>query len=223
VSEDAHFCKVQSVAMKKLSIEEIIEEVRIKIDEVNANEQMEGYSDVESSNVNNLIAACINEGYRLTMLSAPQSMLEGKKAESVTLSINEKKVGTLSLPNDFLRLVNVRLDSWISSCSNFITEDDPMYRMQSNDWICGNPQSPVVAVVDTDEGKKLELYKASSEEDKLKVFTYIPIADISGDIEMSEQLVGSFINYTAGLVLAIYKEENAEDFFKVARSLMGLE
>lgn len=223
MSEDAHFCKVLSVAMKTLKVDDIIEEVRKKLDEVNANEQEEGYSDEENDNVDNLIKSCIPEGYRLTILAAPQSMLVGKAVENPDLGIDDKMVGTLSLPKDFLRLVNVRLESWISSCSNFITEDEPQYRMQSNSWVCGNPYSPVVAVVDTNEGKKLELYKAKTNTDSLKTFTYIPVADTTSDISIPNQLVGSFIYYTAGLVLAAYKEDNAEDCFKIARSLMGLE
>ena len=209
--------------MKKLSIDDIIEEVRKKLDDVNANEDEMEYSDEETDNLNILIKSCIPEGYRFTMLAAPMSMLEGVTPTEVDLTIKDK-VGTLSLPKDFLRLVNVRLNSWISSCSNFITEDEPSYRMQSNEWICGNPQSPVVAVVETSEGKKLELYKAASDTDTLKTFTYIPIADTtSGEIYIPNQLEGSFIYYTAALVQATYREENAEDLFKVARSLMGLE
>lgn len=209
--------------MKTLVLKDILEEVRKKLDEVNANEFEEGYSDEEGSNTDSLIKSCIPEAYRLTILAAPQSMVEGHPYDGHELSINDDLVGTVSLPEDFLRLVNVRLSSWISSCSDVITEDEPTYRMQSNKWVCGSPKNPVVAVVDTESGKKLELYKAASKEDKVRVFSYLPVVNADGNIDIPNQLEGSFIYYTAGLVLASYREDNAEDCFKIARSLMGLE
>lgn len=210
--------------MKTIDKEYIKSEVRKKLDEINENELDEGFDVTEDENVDILIESCIAEAYRLVMLAAPVAMLEGVPASTQELNINKELVGTVTLPEDFLRLVNIRLNSWASSCSEFITEDEPSYRMQSNKWVCGNPQHPVVAVVETNDGKKLELYKANSTSDSLRVLTYIP--DLSGDeesINVPTQLVGAFIYFTAALVSTTYREDVANDFFKLGRGLMGLE
>lgn len=209
--------------MKNLSIEDIVAKVRVKLDEIglDESEMMDALED--NTNLDSVIKSCIAEAYRLINMSADISMLEGVQG-TVSLSIDSNKVGRVTLPDNFLRLVSVRLSSWISSYSKLITENSPEYRMQSNEWVCGSPECPVAALVHRSEGRVLELFKAASSSDTLSSFVYIPsVTSDSESVDISDQLAESLIYYVAALTMVTFREDVANDFFKVGRSLIGIE
>lgn len=209
--------------MKQYTIQQIVDEVRIKYDEISSNESdMIGTTD--DSDMDTIIKSCISEAYRFVTVNADLSMLEGKQLEEADLSIDDDLVGHIRLPEDFLRGITFRLSSWNSSASDIITEDTPEYRMQSDPYACGTWQHPVAALVHTASGRELELYKARTKEDTLKSFVYIPNWEKSEEsINIPNQLSEAFIYYVAALTATTFREDVANDFFKVARSLIGLE
>lgn len=209
--------------MKQYTIQQIMDEVRIKYDEISSNESdMIGTTD--DSDMDTIIKSCISEAYRFITVNADLSMLEGKQLEEADLSIDNDLVGHIRLPEDFLRGITFRLSSWNSSASDIITEDTPEYRMQSDPYACGTWQYPVAALVHTASGRELELYKARTKEDTLKSFVYIPNWEQSEEsINIPNQLSEAFIYYVAALTATTFREDVANDFFKVARSLIGLE
>lgn len=209
--------------MKQYTIQQIVDEVRIKYDEISSNESdMIGTTD--DSDMDTIIKSCISEAYRFVTVNADLSMLEGKQLEEADLSIDDDLVGHIRLPEDFLRGITFRLSSWNSSASDIITEDTPEYRMQSDPYACGTWQHPVAALVHTASGRELELYKARTKEDTLKSFVYIPNWEKSEEsINIPNQLSEAFIYYVAALTATTFREDVANDFFKVARSLLGLE
>lgn len=210
--------------MRKYTIEQIINKVREKIDEIAVNESEMIETEEDNLNLNTVIKSCVPEAYRCVSLYAHPNMLEGKQYTSGTLEIDENLVGRISLPDDFLRLLGVRLSSWISSCSSFIEEDSPEYRMQSNKWVSGSKYKPVAALVQTSDGRQVELFKASSSNDKLKAFIYIPVLDASAsEVELSDQTADAFIYYVAALTMVTFREEISEKLFAIARNLLGLE
>lgn len=209
--------------MKNVEVNNIISEVRVKLDEIQLNES--GMADFleDNTNLDLVIRSCIPTAYSFVCENADASMLEGTNG-NVTLTIRPNMIGEIILPDDFLRLINVRLTSWNSSFSKIITEDSSEYRMQSNKWLCGNPECPVVAVVHTAQGRKLELYKASSDSDRLEAFTYIPIYDMKTEsVDISERVYEAFIYYVAGLTLTTFREESANSMFEIAKGLLNIE
>lgn len=209
--------------MKQYTIQQIVDEVRIKYDEISSNESdMIGTTD--DSDMDTIIKSCISEAYRFVTVNADLSMLEGKQLEEAGFTIDDDMVGHVRLPEDFLRGITFRLSSWNSSASDIITEDTPEYRMQSDPYACGTWQHPVAALVHTASGRELELYKAKTKEDTLKSFVYIPNWERSEEsIDIPNQLAEAFIYYVAGLTATTFREDVANDFFKVARSLIGIE
>lgn len=210
--------------MKTVDIDNIVSEVRIKLDEIGMNESEMAEALEDNTNMDTVIKSCIPGAYSFVCTNADASMLEGKQGD-VSLSINQNMVGEILLPSDFLRLLNVRLSSWISSFSKIVTEYSPEYRMQSNKWVCGNPNCPVVAITHTNEGRKLELYKASSEQDTLTSFLYIPSVNAEdGSLEVSDQVYDAFIYYIAGLTLITFREDAAaNNMFSIAKGLLNIE
>lgn len=214
--------------MKIYSIEQIIEQVRIIYDEFEA-DGCEMVVSPDNMDMNTIIASNVGAAYRFVMFNADLSMLEGKTlADDSGFMIDDELVGHLPLPDDFMRGVTLRLSSWKSSPSSIIEENSTEYRMQADPYACGTAEHPVVALIHTNKGKELEFYKAATKEDKLKSFVYIPIPtdDLytgSGYIQIADQLSDAFIYYVAGLTATTFREDVANDFFKVARSLIGIE
>lgn len=210
--------------MKTYSIDQIVSLVRTKLDEIGMNEsEMQGL-DSDNVNLDEVIKSCISEAYKMVSLLADVSMIEGKDASNLSISVGTDLVGRVSVPSDFIRLVGIRLSSWVSSKASAVFEDSPEYRMQSNKWVCGTAKRPVVALVNGKGGRVLELYKAASVNDTLKSFTYV--ASIPADassVGISEQLAGAFIYFVAGLTLVTFREDVADNFFKIGRNLLGLE
>lgn len=209
--------------MKSYTITEITELVRQKYDEIGINDS-EMMSDSDSSNMDKIIKSNISAAYRFVVLSADISLLEGKQIQNAELSIDENMIGKVKLPDDFLRGISFRLTSWQSAQSDIISEESTEYRMQSDPYACNTWQNPVAALVHTSEGRFIELYKARTKEDTLRSFIYIPTWDKSTEsVNVPEQLAESFIYYVAALTATTFREDVANDFFKVSRSLIGLE
>lgn len=210
--------------MKRYSIEKIIELVRTKLDEIELNESEMQDLDYDNENLDKVIKSCISEAYKMVSLLADVSMIEGKDGSGSSLRIGADLVGRVSVPADFVRLVGIRLSSWASSKAVAVFEDSPEYRMQSNKWVCGSANRPVVALVNEKSGRVLELYKASSTNDTLRSFTYVAsVADDAESVDISDQLAGAFIYFVAGLTLVTFREDAAENFFKIGRNLIGLD
>lgn len=210
--------------MKQYTIDQVVENVRIKYDEISINES-DMINNSDSSDIDSVIRSCINDAYRFVINNADLSMLEGKQIEGDDiLTIDENLIGHVNLPDDFLRGITFRLSSWQSSASDIITEDTPEYRMQSDPYACGTWQHPVAALVHTASGRELELYKAKTPEDTLKSFVYAPRwIQTEDSVSVPDQLAEAFIYYVAALTATTFREDVANDFFKVARSLIGLE
>ena len=210
--------------MKILKYSDIIDKVRLKLDEIgiNESEMMEALED--NSNLDSVIESYIKQAYEYVMTNASLSLLDGKDGSTTSLAISDDLVATVALPDDFMRLINIRLSSWKSSLSNLITEDSPEYRAQSNKWLCGNPEYPVVAMVHTKDGRKFELYKASSKDEKLSAFSYIPSFDESSEsVSIPNELAEAFICYIAALTLTTFKDEQANGFISITNSILGIQ
>lgn len=208
--------------MKTYSLQQVVDAVRIKYDEIALNEsEMVGTTD--DSDLDTIIKSCISDAYRFVINNADLSMLEGQNL-SASLSIDNNLVGHVTLPSNFLRGITARLSSWQSSSDEIITENTPEYRMQSDPYACGTYQHPVVALVHKSSGRELEFFKAKSPTDTLKSLVYVPSWDTDSEsVSIPDQLSESFIYYVAGLTAVTLREDVANDFFKVARSLIGLE
>lgn len=209
--------------MKTYRVEQIVSLVRTKYDEIGLNESgMIGGTD--ESDFDRIVKSCISDAYRFVINNADTSMLEGKQMEDAGLVIGDDLVGRVKLPDEFMRGITFRLSSWQSSSGNIITEDTPEYRMQSDPYACGTYQNPVTAIVHTRDGRFLELYKARTKEDTLMSFVYVPSWNPSSEeVSIPDQLSDAFIYYVAGLTATTYREDVANDFFKVAKGLLGIE
>ena len=211
--------------MKTLNYSDIINKVRLKLDEIGINESEMLAAVEDNTNLNSVIESYIKQAYEYIMLNASLSLIDGKDGSSAATTIDSSNlVCTVKVPNDFMRLINIRLSSWKSSLSNLITEDSPEYRAQSNKWLCGSSECPVVAIVHKTNGRHFELYKAETNSDKLSVFSYVPTLDESSEsVSIPNELAEAFICYIAALTLTTFKDEQANGFISITNNILGIQ
>ena len=159
-----------------------------------------------------LIESKIEDAARAVTVNAPRHLLDSGKGFSTAVAWSSSKTkhwGFTSLPEDFLRLVTFQMSDWSYPVVEAITETDPIYKQQNSRFagIGGNPQRPVVAIVQHPIGLILEFYSCTSNDVAVKLARYIPIPRIENErIGISEKLVKAVIYYCAYLTLVSLSE-----------------
>lgn len=211
--------------MEKLYQSEIYAKVKAFIDEVGENDSEFMLSDKDTQNLETIINEVALPSVRNVHLNAPNGTLIGEPQEIEDFSIDSTSlVGTITLPEKFLRLVSAKLNTWDSPVTRAITEDMAEYRMQSNKYMRGTYNKPVCAVVRTSEGAlKLELYSAKSASDTLALILLTEPA-WAPDEDNGEQYVlicprlknAIIAQITGQLLLALNEDQRAQTFLSLS-------
>lgn len=224
-----------------MRIDELKLRVRSKLDELGVNDSDMMDIDKDNKELDTMIEMSAVDALRYLRMNADVSMLEGVDGSSAEFELDTNLVGTVVVPSDFLRVKNIRLSSWYGSPSKVITDDSAAYLMQKDEYACGCPERPVVAILkkvtdskdSTDSANSggivncLELYKAASDEDTLS-FSYIPIPQIDSDdygnstIDVDPYLVEPFVYCVASFVAQNYGLESSSGLLETAKTLAGI-
>ena len=209
-------------------IENIKRDIRIALDQNMVSTQLISTADIDTLTLDDIIESKIEDAARLVMRDAPLHLLDGGKAfgESIKgFSREGVGGGYIALPSDFLRLVSFQMSDWSYPVNVAITEDHPLYPLQSSRYagIKGNPQRPVVALSSQPIGLVLEFYSCEAGEGVyVKRATYLPIPKIAdGEITFSEKLRPAIIYYAAYLTaLSIGNGDLATVLLNTSKELM---
>jgi len=96
--------------MVQVLINDLVGEVRVALDE-NRTESSYLSDNTDNMELNEIISSKLLEAVRSVQENCPVWMLEGEVMTTI-LSSNTDGSGTLSLPDDFLRLVALQLTEW---------------------------------------------------------------------------------------------------------------
>ena len=106
------------------------------------------------------------ERMRTELLTAPAEQLTGWKpwpSPSPLKADGEGRV-TIPLPDDFLRLMSLRLSAWERPVTEILQPTHWLYKLQSQRWegLRGTPRRPLAFAVADKAGRRcLELYSAT--------------------------------------------------------------
>ena len=210
--------------MEKLTKSEIYEKVRAFLDELGDNDAGFMLSDKDSSELNTIIDKVTPLSVRNIHISAPYRMLDGETYTPNDFSVENKKA-TMTLPEGFLRLVQVKLSSWNAPVVNIVTEDMPEYRMQANEYMRGTHYKPVCAFVLLANGLQgLELFSAKDDEDTLSSLIILKEPEWveegeSVSISICPRLRNSIIAQITGqTLLALGEEQRAQTFLSLSNN-----
>lgn len=188
--------------MLRVELEELIREVRLTLDE---NQVQSAYLSANRDNLelDELIAAKLPEAARDIIEQSPVDLLE-PVAMPTTVNPNGGG-GVMSVPDDFLRLVSVKLDGWNRSVTAVAGEGSDVELIQRNRWTRGTRTKPVcVYGHDADGKKRIEYFGTGS---RVEHALYMPMPKVETDaggtqwLSLSRLLRQATVRRTAGLVL----------------------
>ena len=201
---------------------QIIEDVRRVIDENATSISLSELSDTETLDLNQLIAATICDAAKAIESAAPLHLLDYTKPWSGAVKIDDGRVAYIDLPSDFMRMAVVNWDHLERPIYKFITVDSPQYIEQQNKYVQGTVERPVGAIVMDANVPKLEIYADGiTKKGNQRIGDYVPIPVFEGDqIDLCSRCYRSIIYRCAGMVLVIYKDNNAENLLKISESIL---
>lgn len=174
---------------------DLVKEMRIAMDEVKHDDDNDIFADDSDEEMKQAIETAAQQ----LLLQAPAQML---LPERVVVSLNETGKqdydaiqtqytdghGCLVIPDDWLRLVALKLKSWVSSLTNLMEPDSKEAQMQASRWTRGTPQKPRGMIATSPvTGKRVLMYWTAGRYDanhaeetgkvydhEVELFTYIP-------------------------------------------------
>lgn len=209
--------------MSTYAVSELVKEVKVLLDRNQETAGLLTPTDSDTLSQGELIQSKIVDAARIILKDAPASMLDGKTFDGLNTAWAESNgayVGTVYLPSDMIRLLNVKASDWNRS-AEIITEDDDAYKIQCNRFgVRGNPERPIAALIHNSGNRYLELFTSKSNMATVSL-TYVGMPSISeGNIDLPETLKDSIV-YMAGYLtcVSLGDTDTASGFLGVARKL----
>lgn len=128
----------------------LINLVKIKLDELIPQGDGVTYTLESSPNVSDPLDLYINglldESSTNTIQILPKHLLPITKSTNTATVNTDKKTGYVEVPADYLRLISFKMSDWKREIEEPITKDDPVYKMQGNEYVRGGISKPVLVL-----------------------------------------------------------------------------
>ena len=212
--------------MKEYAVSELVKEVKVILDRNQEAAEMIP-DDTDTLSQGEIIRGVIVDAAKAIEELAPTSKLDSISVSSLAVAWTEDGgayVGQLSLPSDLLRLVRVKVSDWKRS-GTIITDKDDSYLYQQNQYVRGNPQRPIVALVHIGGVLVAELY-TSNKKDATADLSYVAapsIGDSDDKISLCEPLKDAIVYMAAYLTsISLGDTETAARYKEAAYQLAGI-
>ncbi len=240
------------------AVSDIVKEVRVALDKNYNSDELEQWGNVDTLMLNEIIESKIPDAARYILLHAPLKMfdrftaiptekktiesgLDGVPYELTTKLGNHTRVYrgdtnyvyTLTIPDDYLRLVSFAMSDWTRPVSEdeVIESTSPFYALQTSkiEGVRGNPEKPVVALVIGGTKPYLRAFSTKPtgqwDENNKEIYTtcnatYIPMPEVSTDkkINLPPRLYRSIVYATAYFTALAYGVDNSTNL-SIAKTL----
>lgn len=131
------------------------------------------------------------------IMEANREELTGGTLYNGEVEITAEGEVTMPLPEDFLRLIEVKMNDW-KRPALIIDSSDPMTALQRNRWhgIRGHPERPVAISGFDRSGRRCLKMFSSNPSAKLEYCLYIPLPrfDSSETIDVADSLYGRLLS-----------------------------
>lgn len=207
-------------------INRIVGDVRVALDENRRGGQLLPEGDMDTLELDTLVKSLIAEAAARVLLVAPVRLLDNGKPVGDSVFWRDRGSGWILLPDDFMRLVVFKMSDWERPVYEPVDADDVRYQVQSSRYkgLRGNPQKPVVAVVNRPEGRALEFYSCRDNSATIERSLYVPYPrfDADGGIEIPERIYRAVVYMTAALAAAVLREgEQAASLSELSNQLLS--
>ena len=206
-------------------VDKMTRDVRVAIDLNHNNAPLLMEDETDTLSFDEIIHAKLTDAARMVEMEAPLHLLEQghQFGESVTWLDGGR--GWTLLPDDFMRLVWFKMSDWAYGVSDAITPEDAKYSRQWSRWkgVCGNPERPVVAIVNRSAGNVLEFFSCHDDTAVVEHAVYIPVPriDLDGGIDVSEKCYKAAVYRAGSLALASIGDQRSTTMIEISKSLLS--
>lgn len=200
--------------------EELINKIKTRIDEVSTSGDIIVDVDIENTKpYDSIIDELLDESALEVLLKAPFYRLSISKAELVAVEDDtDKKIGTIILPDDFIRLVSLRMAEWQRPVTEFAVTGDITSQKQYNKHLRGGLAKPVAVLSKTEEGYKAAYY---SVRDSHEVAEFLYIKQVAAEEISDSQVMNAMCWICAGKTLGVLGQPNlANQCYDNAKGLL---
>lgn len=205
--------------------EDMARDVRVAVDMNHDSTPLLADNDTDTVSFDEIIHAKLCDAVRMVEQEAPLHLLEQGHRFGGNVNWSGNGRGWMVLPDDFMRLVAFKMSDWHYSVSEAITQDAPSYTRQFSKWkgISGNPERPVVAVVNRAEGNVLEFFSCNDDTATVEQALYVPYPKIDpdGGIDVSEKCYRAAVYRAAALALASIGDQLSTTMIEMSKSLLN--
>lgn len=201
----------------------LINKVKTRIDEVSASGDVIVDVGVENTKpFDSIIDELLDESALEILLKAPFYRLPVYKATNLTAKkdTNDDRIGSIILPNDFIRLVSFKMKGWLQPVLSFALPGDAVAIKQSNKYIRGGVAKPVAVLYKDDTSMYINYYSVAPASDhEVTEFNYIKRLTAEGITD--DQLVDAMCWICAGKTLGVLGEKGLVELcYENAKGLM---
>lgn len=221
-----------------MTVEDICKQVRWCIDEeaINGSDLAAAMdSGNDTTLMNNLIKAKINDALRWVCLYSPAEQLSGGvdgDTNGINILVDETNIspnnGRIKMGKGFIRLVRIKGTDWHRAVmgESLLKEDSEEYlQLNDSNGAEATVDRPQAALIEKTE-KEIEVWPKTGtfELTKLMMPSYETLSSISDStvVNLPALLVSSYIYYLAYLVLIAYGDQRADSMLVVAKQHLGL-
>lgn len=208
-----------------MTVSELVTRVRAAIDELMVNDSNFLSQSADEQNLDSIIKNSIGFALQHIFEHAPLEKLSGNVSTLSSVTIDTTTlVGTVTLPDNLLRIVEARLSSW-TQFPKPESDTSQVYLMQSDEYARGSWDRPVnILTYDGSGNRILQMYCAKATTDTLR-FAYIAKpTQTTGDsdtVNVPTQLEAALVYQVAGLAMIAFREDISGSLFAIAARYIG--
>lgn len=206
------------------TIDNIIRDVRVALDNNMTSAALAGFGDEETLTIDDIIRSKVEDAVMRVESRAMPQLLDMGYTFGHAACINADGSGFILLPDDFMRLVVFRMSDWKRPVFTAIDDSDPEYAKQFSaaKGVRGNIFRPVCAIVPRAEGHALEFFSSGADAYVAQAaYRPWPKADANGGIDISRRCYESVVYTIASLALMTLGEfEKANAMASLAGATM---
>lgn len=204
--------------------DQLLKKIRLLINENEEDCEMSLISE-DTRSLDKHIKSLLPESVLFVQMNKIQGVLNSKSMDNISefVSFNNDGCVTVALPDDYVRLVSLKLKDWKRACTKTVPTGSLIEKYQADKYMCAGVFSPVcVECTDMLNKSLLILYPSSrSSEPVIEHFVYEAMYNGSDGISGGDEMLVKAVTYhCAALLYNVFeKPDTANAFWGIATSL----
>lgn len=192
----------------------LVDKVRTLLNEVRGEEGLTLITD-DTLLLDRYITELLPEAVLFVQMNRTRGVLNGKNFVGCSVSVTDDGKGFIALPEDYVRLVSLKLDVWKKPCFVAAEADSPADTAQYNKYMQAGKYSPVCIEVPSAEGIQLNVYPVTTEPaPEVDYLIYEAKYDSSKGLATKNDFLFQAVAYQcAGLVCNVFEKYDAANSF----------